>query len=390
MYSFDEVIDRRSSDCLKYGVLQARWGRTDLLPLWVADMDFRTPDFIMNALRQRLEHEVLGYTAEHPAWRSTIVQWLGNRFGWQVEPHELTFIPGIVRGIAFVLQAFTQPGDKVLVMDPVYHPFFLVTEHNGRQVVKHRLKVENHTQQIDFEQLDKDMEDVKVFVLSNPHNPGGRVWTSNELQQIATLAERRHTLVISDEIHADLTLPGHRHTAYATVSPEARQHSITFGSPSKAFNTPGIVTSYAVVHNEQLRRQYNAYLAASELDEGNMFAQLVTVEAYSHGTEWLNQCLTYIAANIDYVEQFLKERIPQIVPIRPEASYLVYLDCHGLGLNHRQVLDLFIDKAHLALDDGRKFGEGGDQYMRLNVATPRSILQQALQQLEAAVVELKS
>lgn len=384
-YDFDEIIDRKNSDCLKYGVLQARWGRTDLLPLWVADMDFRTPDFVIEALRKRLEHEVLGYTAPDARWRPSIVRWLKEQQGWEVREEELTFIPGIVRGIAFVLQAFTQPGDKVLVMNPVYHPFFLVTEHNGREVVYHHLKINRQEFQyeIDFDQLDRDLEQVKVFVLSNPHNPGGRVWTPDELRRIAALAQKHGTLVISDEIHADLTLAPYRHTPFASVSEEARLGSITFGAPSKAFNTPGIVSSYSVVPNEDIRRKFNAYLAASELDEGNMFAQLVTVEAYSHGAEWLSQVKAYIQSNIDYVIEWFATHLPQIRPIRPQASYLIYLDCHGLGLTHPEVLELFINKAHLALDDGRKFGSEGDQFMRLNVATPRAILEQALKQLEA-------
>ena len=386
-YNFDEIIDRRNSDCLKYGVLQARWGRTDLLPLWVADMDFRTPDFIIEALRKRLEHEVLGYTAADPRWRPAIVRWLREQQGWTIGEEQLTFIPGIVRGIAFVLQAFTQPGDRVLVMNPVYHPFFLVTEHNGREVVRHSLRLDTATQQyaIDFAQLDCDLEQVKVFVLSNPHNPGGRVWTADELRRIAELAEKHGTLVISDEIHADLTLAPYRHTPYATVSDTARENSITFGAPSKAFNTPGIVSSYSVIANTEIRRRFNAYLAASELDEGNMFAQLTTVVAYTEGAEWLRQVKEYISANVDYVIGWFAEHLPQIRPIRPQASYLIYLDCHGLGLTHAQVLDLFIDKAHLALDDGRKFGSEGDQFMRLNVATPRAVLEQALNQLKSAI-----
>jgi len=386
-YNFDEIIDRRNSDCLKYGVLQARWGRTDLLPLWVADMDFKTPDFIINTLRHRLDHEILGYTASDPRWRPAIVKWLREQQNWEVGETELTFIPGIVRGIAFALQVFTKPGDKVLVMNPVYHPFFLVTEHNGRDVVYHHLKLDENTHQyaIDFDQLDRDLADVKVFILSNPHNPGGRVWSVEELRKIALLAQRHGTLVLSDEIHADLTLSPYIHTPYATVSEEARQHSITFGAPSKAFNTPGIVSSYSVISNAEIRHRYNAYLAASELDEGNMFAQAVTVEAYTHGQEWLTQVKSYIEGNVEYVIDWFAQYLPQIRPIRPQASYLIYLDCHGLHKTHEQILDLFIDKAHLALDDGRKFGSEGDQFMRLNVATPRAILTQALTQLKEAL-----
>lgn len=379
IYDFNEIIDRRSSDCLKYGVLQERWGRTDLLPLWVADMDFRTPDFIVNAIRHRLDHEVLGYTASHPLWRKSIVEWLKARHEYTVTAEELTFIPGIVRGIAFAIQAFTQVGDKVMVFAPVYHPFFLVTEHNGREVVRHPLVLTKENRyEIDFDLLDKQLEDVKMLVLSNPHNPGGRVWTADELQSIAALCHKHGTIVLSDEIHADLTLAPHRHVPFATVSEEAREVSITFGSPSKAFNCPGIVSSYSIVHNVSLRRQFNAYLSASELDEGNMFAQLVTVAAYSEGAEWLEQAKTYIANNIKYVEDFFAKNIPQIRPMHTEASYLIYLNCRDLQLTHPQLLDLFIDKAHLALDDGRKFGDEGTGFMRLNVATPRSVLTQAL------------
>lgn len=389
-YDFDEVLDRRASDCLKYGVLQERWGRTDLLPLWVADMDFRTPDFILQALRRRLDHEVLGYTAAHPQWRESIVEWLRQEQQWQIRPEHLTFVPGIVRGIAFVLQAFTQPGDKVLVMNPVYHPFFLVTEHNGRQTVYHTLRLDTiqtpegpqRQYVIDFEQLDRDLEGVKVLLLSNPHNPGGRVWTADELRRIAHLAQCHGTLVVSDEIHADLVLSPHRHTPFASVSEEASQISITFGSPSKAFNIPGIVTSYSIVPNDSLRRRWNNYLAASELDEGNMFAQLAAVTAYTQGSEWLHEVRKYILANVDFVVDYCQKHLPGIVPIRPQASFLVFLDCRALGLNHDQLLDLFIDKAHLALDDGRKFGTAGEGFMRLNVATPRSVLQEALERLK--------
>lgn len=387
-YNFDEIIERRNTDCLKYGVLKERWGRDDLLPLWVADMDFRTPPFIINALRERLEHEILGYTTAHPLWKPAIINWLKKRHQWDVSPDELTFVPGIVRGIAFVIQEYTKPGDKVMVFGPVYHPFFLVTENNKRQVVRHRLvhSANNHYE-IDFEQLRHDLKDVKILILSNPHNPGGRVWTKEELQIIAHLCKESGTLVLSDEIHADLTLAPHKHIPFTTVSDEARNNAIVFGSPSKAFNSPGIISSYIIIPNPTIRRRVKYFLAASELDEGNMFAQLVTVAAYSNGDEWLEQCKSYILDNVNFVEKWFAENIPAIKPMRPEASYLVYLDCHGLNLTHEQILDLFIDKAHLALDDGRKFGPEGDQFMRLNVGTPRAILQQALNQLKQAINE---
>lgn len=385
-YNFDEIIERRGSDCLKYGVLKERWGRDDLLPLWVADMDFRTPHFIINAIRHRLDHEILGYTAAYPEWKPAIIDWLKTHHRWDVKPEEITFIPGIVRGIAFVIQALTAPGDEVMVFGPVYHPFFLVAEHNRRKVVRHRLiHTQDNRYEIDFERLRRDMDGVKVLIISNPHNPGGRVWTKGELQQIAHICKECGTLVISDEIHADLTFAPHKHVPFTSVSDEARDNAIVFGSPSKAFNCPGIVSSYSIIPNVDIRRRVNAYLAASELDEGNMFAQLVTVAAYSQGEEWLRQCKEYILGNIDFVEQWFATHMPAIRPMRPEASYLVYLDCHGLNLRHEQILDLFVDKAHLALDDGRKFGPEGDQYMRLNVGTPRAVLEEALSRLQESV-----
>ncbi|MCQ2203348.1 MAG: aminotransferase class I/II-fold pyridoxal phosphate-dependent enzyme, partial [Bacteroidales bacterium] len=237
MYNFDEIIDRRNSDCLKYGVLQDRWHRTDLLPLWVADMDFRTPDFILTDLRSRLNHEILGYTASHPLWRSSIVEWLSAQHQYVVKPDEITFIPGIVRGIAFAIQTFTQPGDKVMMLTPVYHPFFLVTGNNKRDVVRHQLVLgDDNRYYIDFDRFAQDIKGVKILILSNPHNPGGRVWTHDELARIAHICKQNGTIVLSDEIHADLTFAPHRHLPFATVSNEARDISITFGSPSKAFN----------------------------------------------------------------------------------------------------------------------------------------------------------
>ncbi|MDO4461084.1 MAG: MalY/PatB family protein [Bacteroidia bacterium] len=386
MYNFDEVIDRKNSDCLKYGVLEERWHRTDLLPLWVADMDFRTPDFVIKALRNRLDHEILGYTATHPQWRASIIDWLKKRHNYEVAHREITFIPGIVRGIAFVLQAFTQKDDKVMVFAPVYHPFFIVAGNNKRTVVRHELVLgEDNRYYIDFDKLAQDIKGVKVLILSNPHNPGGRVWTQGELEKIAHICKENGVLVISDEIHADLTLAPHKHIPFATVSDEAREISITFGSPSKAFNTPGIVTSYSIIHNTAIRNEYKAYLQASELDEGNMFAQLVTVTAYTQGAQWLEEVKQYIQDNINFVVSYLEENIPQIKPMVPEASYLIYLNCRDLGISHEQLLDLFIDKAHLALDDGSKFGPEGKGFMRLNVGTPRAILKQALDQLKEAI-----
>jgi bifunctional PLP-dependent enzyme with beta-cystathionase and maltose regulon repressor activities len=383
-YNFDEIIDRRGTESVKWDAVSERWGRNDLLPMWVADMDFRTPPFVMEALRKRLEHEVLGYTFACEEWYTSIINWLQNRHGWKVKREELTFMPGIVRGLAFAIQCFTEKGDKVMVMPPVYHPFFLVTEKNKREVVYSPLVLRDGQYYIDFDRFRKDIQGCKLLILSNPHNPGGRVWTREELEQIAEICYESKTLVISDEIHADLTLPPYQHITFALVSEKARQNSLVFMSPSKAFNMPGLASSYCIIENKEICRCFQEYMEASELSEGHLFAYLSVAAAYSNGTEWLDQVLAYIQSNIDFTDTFLSEYIPDIKMIRPQASYLVFLDCRTLGLNQKELVDLFVDGAHLALNDGTMFGKEGEGFMRLNVACPRSVLEKALKQLKEA------
>lgn len=383
-YNFDEIIDRRGTESVKWDAVSERWGRNDLLPMWVADMDFRTPPFVMEALRKRLEHEVLGYTFACEEWYTSIINWLQIRHGWKVKREELTFMPGIVRGLAFAIQCFTEKGDKVMVMPPVYHPFFLVTEKNKREVVYSPLVLRDGQYYIDFDRFRKDIQGCKLLILSNPHNPGGRVWTREELEQIAEICYESKTLVISDEIHADLTLPPYQHITFALVSEKARQNSLVFMSPSKAFNMPGLASSYCIIENKEICRCFQEYMEASELSEGHLFAYLSVAAAYSNGTEWLDQVLAYIQSNIDFTDAFLSEYIPDIKMIRPQASYLVFLDCRTLELNQKELVNLFVDGAHLALNDGTMFGKEGEGFMRLNVACPRSVLEKALKQLKEA------
>ena len=385
IYNFDEIIDRNGTNSVKWDGVSERWGRNDLIPMWVADMDFRTPPFVINALKERLEHEVLGYTFACKEWSESIIRWVQERHGWTIRKEMLTFTPGIVRGLAHVLHCFTQKGDKVMVMPPVYHPFFLVTEHNEREVVFSPLKLRDGQYYIDFDRFSKDVQGCKLLILSNPHNPGGRVWTKEELVRIADICDESGTLVISDEIHADLTLPPHRHLTYAMVSDKAHMNSIVFMSPSKAFNMPGLASSYAIIENDEIRHRFKKYMEASEFSEGHLFAYLSVAAAYSNGTEWLDQAIAYIQSNIDFTEQFLKERIPTIGMIRPQASYLVFLDCRSLGMDAESLSRFFVNDAHLALNDGTTFGKEGEGFMRLNVACPRATLEKALLQLEEAV-----
>lgn len=385
-YSFDKIIDRRGSNDLKHSVLQERYGRDDLLPLWVADMDFETPPFITEALRQRLDHSLFGYTIVPEELWSTIIQWVRDHHQWEVRREWLTYIPGIVKGIGMAVNVFSQEGDKVIIQPPVYHPFRLTPQGNKREVVYNPLKqLSDGYYEMDFDQLEQVTDEhCKLLILSNPHNPAGICWEQETLQRLAHFCHEHHILVLSDEIHSDMALFGHRHVPFATVSEEAAQYSITFGAPSKTFNIAGIVSSYAIVPNDSIRRRFYTWLEANELNDPPLFSPIATIAAYQQGETWLKEMLDYVEGNIRFLEDFFQQHLPKIKPLRPQASFLVWLDCRGLGFTHEQLIDLFVNKAHLALNDGEMFGAGGEGFMRMNVGTPRSVLLQALLQLKEA------
>ena len=385
-YSFDKIIDRRGSNDLKHSVLQERYGRDDLLPLWVADMDFETPPFITEALRQRLDHSLFGYTVVPEELWSTIIQWVRDHHQWEVRREWLTYIPGIVKGIGMAVNVFSQEGDKVIIQPPVYHPFRLTPQGNKREVVYNPLKqLSDGYYEMDFDQLEQVTDEhCKLLILSNPHNPAGICWKQETLQRLAHFCHEHHILVLSDEIHSDMALFGHRHVPFATVSEEAAQCSITFGAPSKTFNIAGIVSSYAIVPNDSIRRRFYMWLEANEFNDPPLFSPIATIAAYQQGETWLKEMLDYVEGNIRFLEDFFQQHLPKIKPLRPQASFLVWLDCRGLGFTHEQLIDLFVNKAHLALNDGEMFGAGGEGFMRMNVGTPRSVLLQALLQLKEA------
>ena len=382
-YNFDRVIDRTGSGDLKHEVLRERYGRADLLPLWVADMDFETPPFITEALRQRLNHSLFGYTVTPDELWTTIIRWIHDHHGWEVRRDWLTYIPGIVKGIGMAVNVFSGEGDKVIILPPVYHPFRLTPQGNGRQVVYNPLKrLPDGRYEMDFDQLEQVTDErCKILILSNPHNPAGICWSADTLRQLARFCHEHGIIVLSDEIHSDMALFGNRHVPFATVSEEAAQCGITFGAPSKTFNIAGIVSSYAVVPNPTLRRRFYTWLEANELNDPPLFSPIATIAAYQQGEAWRKEMLAYVEENIRFVEDYCREHLPAIKPLRPQASFLVWLDCRALGLSHAQLIDLFVNRAHLALNDGEMFGPGGEGFMRMNVGTPRSILRQALEQL---------
>lgn len=386
-YNFDEIIDRKGTSCVKYdGLKNAYQGKENLIPLWVADMDFATPDFIVEALKKRCEHPVFGYTFDDDEYYESIQTWLDYKYHWKTEREWISYIPGIVKGIGLAVQCFTQPGDKVIIQPPVYHPFRLVPTRMGREVVYNPLKLEDGIYKMDFEQLESLIDkDCKMLILSNPHNPGGVVWEKEALVKLAQICSAHGILVISDEIHAEMTYPQFRHHPFATVSEEAAACSVTFMAPSKTFNIAGIVSSYALVPDTRIREKFYSFLEAGELNAGTIFAFTATKAAYTYGAEWLQQMRSYVIENVNFVDEYLKKNIPQIKVYRPQASFLVWLDCRELKLTQPELVQLFEDKAGLALNDGTMFGKEGEGFMRLNIGCPRSILNQALELLKKAI-----
>ena len=388
-YDFDRIIDRKGSGAIKCDALGKFFGKDDLIPMWVADMDFETPDFITEALMERMKHPVFGYTAEPEDYRPAICDWIAERHGWQVKSEWLSYIPGIVKGIGMVINVFMKEDEKVIIQPPVYHPFRLVPQKNHREVVFNPLReLPEGGYEMDFENLEAVCDDkCRILILSNPHNPAGIVWPRETLERLAAFCHSRGIIVISDEIHCDMALYGNRHIPFASVSPEAAACSITFGAPSKTFNIAGIVSSYSIVPNDELRRRFHEWMEANEMNAAPLFSPIATIAAFRKGEEWRKQMLEYVEGNIDFLTGYCRENMPKIKPLRPQASFLVWLDCRSLGLDHDQLIDLFINKAGLALNDGEMFNPGGQGFMRLNVGTPREILKSALERLHKAISE---
>ena len=390
IYDFNTPIDRRGTHCVKFDALKEMYGREDLLSLWVADMDFATPDFIIDALKRRLDHPVLGYPVQYDGYWQSVVDWIRSHHGWQVEREWMRYIPGIVKGIGMVVNVFTQPGDKIIIQPPVYHPFRLVPEHNDREIVMNPLRQVGDTYEMDFEQLEQVIDDkCKILILANPHNPVGITWSRDTLVRLADIAVKHNLIVISDEIHCDMALYGNKHIPFASVSENAARCSITFGAPSKTFNIAGIVSSYAIVPDPVLREKFFAWLTANEMDMATIFAMVATEAAFTEGEEWRQQMLAHIESNIDFVDEFLKANIPEVHAIKPQASYLVWLDFSALGLPHDKLIDMLVNDARLAMNDGAMFGIGGEQHTRLNVGTQRAVLEQAMKQLKEAIDKLR-
>lgn len=391
-HNFDKHIDRRGTGALKWDSLGEWFGADDLTALWVADMDFEVCPEIMAALRNRLSHPILGYAATPAGYWDSITSWLERRHRFKVSRDELTFTPGVVKGLALAVNFFSRPGDRIIIQPPVYHPFKMVIEGNGRVVTPNPLIDRGDHYEMDLEGLAEIARRDKpsMMVLCNPHNPIGIQWDADTLKEVARIARANGITVVSDEIHGDLMLKGGRHLPMASVSDDAAAVTVTLGAPSKTFNIPGMVSSWIMVKNRELREPFFNWLSANEFNEAPMTATIAAEAAYNHGEQWLDELLDYLDGTIDAVIDFCNRRLPMIKVYRPQASFLVWLDCRSLGLEQKELVDLFIKEARLALNDGSMFGDEGRGFMRLNVAAPRAEITAALEKLENALARRSS
>jgi cystathionine beta-lyase len=385
-YNFDEPIERKGTECIKWDGMEQFLGSSDALPLWVADMDFLTPDFITQAIQQRAAHSVFGYPLRGEGYFNSLASWLLRRHQWNVETDWIRFSPGVVPAINLAVLAYTQPGDRIIVQPPVYFPFFTaVTDHN-RTLVYNQLKLDNGRLCMDFAQLEQlAAEGAKMLIISNPHNPGGSVWTPDELSKLAAICLKHNVIMISDEIHCDLVYPQFKHTPLAGISPGISMNTVTIVAPSKTFNLSGLSTSSVIIENKELRLQFDKQLDKLHIGGGNIFGNIASEAAYNHGDEYVDSLMDYLLENVNFLENYYKQHLPQIKIIRPEATFLVWLDCRELNLNDKELNNFFLHKAKLGLNPGIMFGPGGEGFMRLNIGCPRKSLETAMSQLHKAI-----
>ncbi|MDP3431352.1 MAG: PatB family C-S lyase [Bacteroidota bacterium] len=386
-YNFDELIDRTNTNSIKYDARKMFFGNEDVLPLWVADMDFRTPDFIVDAIKKRAEHEVFGYTFRGESYNHSIVNWLKRRHNWEIKPEWISFSPGVVAGLTMAIEAFSKPGDGVIVQPPVYFPFFDSVKGTGREMIENPLRIENGRYYFDLEDLkSKITPETKLLLLCNPQNPGGMVWTEKELTDLAQICLENKILIISDEIHSDLIFDGYKHTPLAGISEEFAQNCVICMAPSKTFNTAGLTTSFLVIPNKRHFVAYERVMRLPHLHMGNIFGTAALEAAYTHGEEWLAQLLKYLQENYSFLEQFFNENLPEVKVMRPEATYLIWIDFSAYGLTDETINKKLIDGG-VGLNRGVQFGKQGSGFMRINIGCPRSVLEEALMRIKTSFSE---
>ncbi len=389
MFDFNRVINRQNTSCVKFDGNGGQGYPEDILPMWIADMDFAAPDCVLKALREALDHGVFGYSILGEGYFPAMQNWFQKRFGWRVEQSWHLTTPGVVFALAAAVRAATEPGEAVLVQPPVYYPFYMSIENNGRKLVESPLVYEDGRYSIDFADFERKIaqNDVKLFILCSPHNPICRVWTRRELERIGAICKKYNVTVISDEIHCDFAFPEHPHTPFVLACPELQEQTIVCTAPSKTFNLAGLQVSNIFIPGETLRQKFQKQLDLCAYHGPNRLGAIACQAAYEGGEAWLDACKAYMRENLDYVRDFLARNIPQIKVVEPEGTYFAWLDCTGLGLTKESLDELFIHKAKLLLDSGAIFGKCAEQFQRVVLACPRATVEEAMARLYKAVAE---
>lgn len=385
-YDFDEIIDRRGSDCEKYDQLQKFFGNGEAIPLWVADSDFRVPDFITSAIHKRADHEVYAYSFRPDGFYNSIINWQQDQHGWNITREMILPTQGVVATLSALIMAYSREGDKIIIQPPVYTPFFSCVKDCGRMVVENPLAFKDGEYTFDLEDLERKIDqDTRLLILCNPHNPVGRVWSKEELSGLGAICLKNNVLVISDEIHSDLIFSGFKHLPFPAISDDFSDNCIVCMAPSKTFNIAGLATSYVIIPNKRIRLQFDQFLQMLHLKSGNLFGNIALEAAYTYGKEWVKQQNTYLEANRNFLLDFCQTRMPAIQMIFTEATYLAWLDFSKFGLNEHDLNRLLIDQAGVVLNKGSIYGKQGDGFFRLNFACPRQVLREAMTRIESVL-----
>ncbi|NFI83083.1 putative C-S lyase [Clostridium botulinum] len=387
-YDFDEIIDRSNNRAAKYDERVKKFGTSGVIPLWIADMDFRTAQPIIDACKRKAEEGVWGYTSRPDSYFKAVQEWEKRRNQWDVDVSLMSWSLGVVPALSAIVKIFSHTGDKILIQTPVYSEFYDITEAWARVVVENQFIEKNGKWHIDFEDFEKKAKECKIFLLCNPHNPLGIVWEPEELKRMAEICIANDVLLVSDEIHSDLIFHGKKHTPTATLSKEISKKIITCVSATKTFNLAGLQASTTIFPNEQMKQKFDGFWMNMDIQRNNAFSSVAMEAAYNEGEEWLTQLLAYVSENFDFIKKYFDENIPKIKPNVPDATYLVWLDCRELGMSNEELRDFMIHKVGLGLNEGCSFGRSLSGYMRLNAACPRSVLEQALKQLKEAIDKL--
>ena len=388
-FNFDKIIDRTNNFSAKWSEMNKNFGTNNLLPMWVADMDFLTAPCIMEALKDRLEQGIFGYTTRPSSYNESIVNWLDNRFSWKIKSDWLMFSPAVVTSISLLIQNLTKKNDKIMIQEPVYSPFHNMVKKNERDlVISPLIKLEDGSYVMNYEDIESKIKDVKIFILCNPHNPVGRVWTREELTRLGEICLKHNVLVISDEIHSDIVFRNHKHTPFASISKEFEQNTITCMAPTKTFNLAGLQSSFVVIPNPSYYEILNNAFSKLDITRNNAFSLVATEAAYNYGEDWLNDLLNYIEDNVDFAIEYIKTHIPQLKVKKPEGTYLLWVDFNDLNVDEDALKDALINKGRIALNSGSSFGIGGGGYYRINLACPKSMVLEALKRIEFAINSL--